>query len=70
MTAERQTQDGIVVERTPVEGRCRACGAEDLRGYPVLSEGGWWTVVRCQSCLTCASRERWAPLGYVSRMAF
>ena len=34
MTAEGQTQDGIVVERTPVEGRCRACGAEDLRGSP------------------------------------
>jgi vanillate/4-hydroxybenzoate decarboxylase subunit D len=70
MTAPVQSPARTVVERTPVEGRCAACGAEDLRGYPVLSEGGWWAVVRCQTCLSCASRERWAPLGYVSRMAF
>ena len=54
--------------REPVEGRCKACGNEALRRYPVLSEGGWFMVVKCQECLTSDSREAWNRLGYVVRL--
>ncbi|MGH8598497.1 MAG: hypothetical protein ACREXT_17730 [Gammaproteobacteria bacterium] len=33
--------------------------------YPVLSEGGWFMVVKCQQCLCSISREPWALLGPV-----
>jgi len=55
-------------EREPVDGRCTACGSEALRRYPVLSEGGWFMVVKCQECLHSDSREPWNRLGYVIRL--
>ena len=54
-----------VQEREPVEGVCAGCGAEALRRYPVLSEGGWFLVVKCQTCLRSQSRERWNRLGHI-----
>ena len=56
------------VERERVDGRCPACGAEDLRRYPVLSDGGWFMVVKCQQCLHSSSREPWQRLGTVVRL--
>lgn len=52
--------------REPVNGACSSCGAEALQRYPVLSEGGWFMVVKCQDCLHSASREPWNLLGHVS----
>lgn len=46
----------IAVERKAVDGACAECGAEELRRYPVLSEGGWHEVVKCQRCLHSESR--------------
>lgn len=57
---------GLSVEREHVEGSCTACGAAELSAYPVLSEGGWYRVVKCQQCLTSQSREPWKLLGPVS----
>jgi len=57
---------GLSVERESAEGSCAACGAAELSAYPVLSEGGWYRVVKCQRCLTSQSREPWALLGPVS----
>ncbi len=51
--------------REVVEGACPSCGAGALMRYPVLSEGGWFMVVKCQDCLASVSRERWALLGHV-----
>ena len=34
--------------------------------YPVLSEGGWFMVVKCQSCLHSQQREKWTRLGHVT----
>jgi hypothetical protein len=59
-------QDSTVVERTPVAGRCHECGAEDLKQYPVLANGGWFMVVKCQACLASVSRKPWNRLGWVS----
>lgn len=61
----KSSDDGVVVERTPVEGSCSACGAAALMRYPVLSEGGWFDVVKCQQCLHSESREP-DPVGPVA----
>ncbi len=52
----RPEQSQMYVERTRVAGACPACGAEELAEYPVLTEGGWWSVRKCQRCLTSVSR--------------
>ena len=51
--------------REPVAGACAECGAEQLMSYPVLSEGGWFMVVKCQRCLHSMRREKWRRLGFV-----
>jgi len=58
----------MTVEREPVDGRCLACGAEALQRYPVLSDGGWFIVVKCQHCLHSVSRAPWQRLGTVVRL--
>lgn len=62
---EQAEVKALVVEREPVAGICPECGAADLRRYPVVSEGGWFVVVKCQSCLASVSRERGPRLGPV-----
>jgi vanillate/4-hydroxybenzoate decarboxylase subunit D len=65
----RPSEPYLHVERTPAEGACPECGAEELADYRVLSEGGWWDVRKCQGCLASVSRERaprfgsYTPLG-------
>jgi vanillate/4-hydroxybenzoate decarboxylase subunit D len=65
----RPAEAFLTVERRQVEGTCPECGANDLAEYPVLSEGGWWDVRKCQSCLVSVSREPgplfgvYVPLG-------
>jgi vanillate/4-hydroxybenzoate decarboxylase subunit D len=53
----RPTTPEVHAERTPVEGLCPACATAGLQRYRVLSEGGWWNVVKCQRCLHSVSRE-------------
>ena len=53
----------VEVPRTPVAGRCLACDAQELAAYRVMSEGGWWNVVKCQRCLVALTRERGPLLG-------
>lgn len=38
---------------------------EDFRRYPVLSEGGWYIVVKHQPSLRSVSRTAWTLLGPV-----
>ena len=52
--------------REAVAGTCNECGAASLQRYPVLSEGGWYMVVKCQDCLACNERNKWTRLGFVS----
>lgn len=63
---QRPTDPTPVQEREPVAGSCDECSAEELKRYPVLSEGGWYMVVKCQACLHSQSREKWTRLGYVT----
>jgi len=66
---QRPSEPHLSVERTPVEGTCPECGAAELAEYPVVSEGGWWNVRKCQRCLASVSREpgprygSFTPLG-------
>jgi vanillate/4-hydroxybenzoate decarboxylase subunit D len=62
-TFPRPQEPHLTAEREPVEGSCRACGAGALASYRVLSEGGWWDVVKCTQCLASVSRERAPRLG-------
>lgn len=65
----RPSEPYVSVERRAVDGTCPECGATALAAYPVLSENGWWDVVKCQSCLCSISREPgplfgvYVPLG-------
>jgi hypothetical protein len=60
-----ETFEELEPVKVPVDGACPACGAEELRQYPILSVGGWFEVVKCQRCLTSVSREPWHRLGWV-----
>ena len=59
----RPDQPTLVTQRNPVEGTCEGCGAASLASYPVVSDGGWWNVVKCTACLRSASRKRGPRLG-------
>ncbi len=60
----RPAERHLAVERLPVLGAiCPSCGGDDVRAYPVLSEGGWWNVHKCQDCLTSIRRERGSFFG-------
>jgi transposase-like protein len=59
----------VAVAKESVEGNCPECGAESLARYPVLSEGGWFQVVKCQNCLHSVSRERWSRLGDIALLS-
>jgi N-methylhydantoinase B len=71
-----QTSEGIdadwpwaisTVEREPIRGDCPECGESALQRYPVLSDGGWIEVVKCQVCLGSVSRLPWKRLGWATR---
>ena len=38
----------------------------DLRRYPVLSEGGWFIVIKNQQTLETVSRQPWRLLGPIT----
>lgn len=56
----------VAVSPTPVAGTCPECGASALAAYRVLSEGGWWDVVKCRECLASLERRRGPLLGELS----
>ena len=41
---------------------------QELAAYRVLSEGGWWDVVKCRSCLASVERRRGPLLGPLSEV--
>jgi hypothetical protein len=56
MRYERPTELLVHQERTPVAGECPECSEPRLDAYPVLSEGGWFNVVKCRACLHSVER--------------
>jgi hypothetical protein len=75
---ETKVPEGLSVQREAVtEDELRALGvdlardfpgstADEFKRYPVLSEGGWFKVVKHQKTLQTVSREPWTLLGPVS----
>lgn len=59
----RPEQLHLRLERTAVVGVCPRCGGSTIASYPVISEGGWWRVTKCQSCLFSLERDRMPLLG-------
>ncbi len=62
-TFPRPRSERLHVERPEVQASCPECGSSDVRRYRVLSEGGWWTAVKCQDCLASLERTPAPPLG-------
>lgn len=60
---QRPSTPEVHAQRETVEGDCPACGEPALQRYRVLSEGGWWNVTKCRSCLHSVSREPGPLLG-------
>jgi transposase-like protein len=65
----RPEEPYLSVEKEPIDGTCPECGSEDLRRYPVLTEGGWWYVVKCQECLFSLERERGGRMGEITLLS-
>ncbi len=65
----RPEESTVSLVKEPVDGACPRCAAAELRRYPVNSEGGWFEVVKCQSCLHSVSRERWHLFGSLQLLA-
>lgn len=65
----RTTNQPLFLERQTMEGTCPRCGAEELRSYPVNSEGGWFDVVKCQNCLLSVRRDRGPRLGPIQLLS-
>jgi len=62
-TFPRPREERLYVDREPVARTCEECGGSDVRAYRVLSEGGWWNVVKCQECLHSLERTPAPALG-------
>ncbi len=54
----RPEEKELFVDKTRVKDTCPECGSDDVRYYDVVSEGGWWEVVKCQACLHSLDRNK------------
>ena len=58
----RPQEKFLYVEKKEVKGKaCPKCGSHNIRGYPILSDGGWFTVTKCQDCLYSLERVPFPP---------
>ncbi|MFG2657307.1 hypothetical protein [Streptomyces sp. NPDC048425] len=65
----RPAEARLSVQRQSVQGRCSECGAAALQAYPVLSEGGWFDVVKCGGCLWSVERKAGPKLGPIQLLS-
>lgn len=63
VTREEVTEDELRSLGVDLDRDFPGSTAADFRRYPVLSEGGWFMVVKHQQSLTSVSREPWHLLG-------
>ncbi len=54
----RPKEETLYVKKEKVARVCPECGSHDVAAYRVLSDGGWWEVVKCQQCLYSLERTR------------
>jgi transcription elongation factor Elf1 len=62
-TFTRPSEKFVHAKREPVDGTCPECGGQTLSAYRVLSDGGWWDVVKCSNCLESVERNPAPPFG-------
>jgi hypothetical protein len=65
----RPTEPTLSVHREPVPGTCPQCSTEQLLAYPVLSEGGWFDVIKCAGCLHAVQRTPGPKLGPIELLS-
>ncbi|GEM31257.1 hypothetical protein NN3_22640 [Nocardia neocaledoniensis NBRC 108232] len=65
----RPSEPTLSVARAGVPGACPRCAAESVQRYPVLSEGGWFDVVKCANCLYSLRRDPGPKLGPIELLA-
>ena len=69
LTYTRPTEKFISVKKENVASQCPQCKSTNIKKYPVLSNSGWYQVVKCQDCLYSLEREkglRYGSIGLVS----
>ena len=67
---EEVTSEELAALNVQIDRDFPGSTASDFRRYPVLSEGGWYMVVKHQPTLTSVSREPWHLLGPVELTSF
>lgn len=63
---ERVTQEDLRNAGVDLRKHFPSCSLTNLRRYPVLSEGGWFIVIKDQRTLTTVCRTPWRLLGPIS----
>jgi hypothetical protein len=58
VTSEELKEAGVDLDRD-----FPGCKTSDFKKYPVLSDGGWFIVIKNQKTLASVSRKRWRLLG-------
>jgi hypothetical protein len=62
-TFTRPSEKLVYAKREAVGGTCPECDGQALAAYRVLSDGGWWDVVKCGDCLASVERNPAPPFG-------
>ena len=65
----RPSELTLSVTRVAVDGSCPRCAAATLQSYEVLSEGGWFDVVKCAHCLHSVKRDKGPRLGPIELLS-
>lgn len=65
VTAEELADAGVNLQRDFPEAT-----VDDFRRYPVLTEGGWFTVIKHQTTLVTVSREPWDLFGPIKPLSY
>lgn len=65
LTVEREpiTREDLDAHGIDLEKDFPGSTVSDFKQYPVLSDGGWFMVIKHQPTLTSVSREPWKLLG-------
>jgi hypothetical protein len=54
----RPKEERLFEKKEKVDRACPECGSTDINAYRVLTDGGWWDVIKCQDCLHSLERKR------------
>jgi hypothetical protein len=54
----RPAEESLFEKKEEVDQVCPECGNHNIAAYTVLTDGGWWDIVKCQDCLYSLDRKR------------